>query len=131
MTRRSSFDIGEDLRHWLAEHGLTGQQLSDAINTEKQKKDWVSQSWVSRICNGQFKRASRQVSIVLEYANIPFCFEKIADPAGREAIEEAIDEVWDGSAENARHIAKLLRSAGALVTRRQTEIGSTGDKSAR
>lgn len=131
MTRRSPYEIGEDLRRWLADNDMTEQQLTDQINKGRLKKDWISQSWISRICSGRFKRASRQVSVVLGYKNILFYTEKVIDPAGWKAIEEAIDEVWDGSAENARVIARLLRTAGSLHARRSQQGGNVDDRTTR
>ncbi|MCT4475012.1 hypothetical protein [Bosea spartocytisi] len=94
---------------------MTEQQLCDEINRRKLAKDRVSQSWISRICNGGFKRPSRQVLVVLEYVNIPFYDGITKSLTGRQTIERAIEDVWDGSAKSARAIAQLLRSAGALV----------------
>ncbi|MBE1237403.1 helix-turn-helix transcriptional regulator [Phaeovibrio sulfidiphilus] len=115
MARRTSFDIGKDLRQWLTDRGMTQQELADAINNEKKDRKLVSQSWINRICNGHFKRTTPQVLEILGYANIPVYAERFEDPDGKLAIEKAIDDVWDGSAENARAIAKLLRSARALT----------------
>ena len=127
MTRRDPCEIGEDLQRWLAERNMTEQQLSDEINKGKSDNYWISQSWISRICNGQFKRASRQVMIVLRHANIPFSTNEKIDPSGWKTIEEAINEVWDGSAGNARAIARLLRSAGSLRASRSQRGDKHGD----
>lgn len=131
MARRPPHEVGEDLRQWLADRGMTEKQLSDAINHGRPIKDWVSQSWISRMCSGRFKRESRQVLAVLSYTNIPFYSAKVVNPVGLEVIEEALDEVWDGSTENARIIARLLRSAGALGTRQSHEGGNVRGKASR
>lgn len=117
MTRRSPTEIGNDLREWLSVNRITGQRLADAINSEKPIDSYVTQSWISRICNGRFKRNSRQVEAVLTYTGIPIEKNIVRDPEGLSIIEAAVGEIWDGSTDSARAIARVLRSAGAFALR--------------
>lgn len=119
MARLDSRRIGGRLRAWLRHQGLTESGLADAINAGRAGLPQVSQSWISRICNGEFKRLSGQAKVILRYANIPTDGpERPAD--GATVIDEAIREVWDGSDEGAQLIARLLRDAAALSKGRST-----------
>ena len=118
MTRRLPADIGTDLKAWLAHREMTEQELADAVNAKFQPRHKVSQPWVSRICNGKFKRYRGQVELVLRYADIPIASDRPIDPLSRAIIDDALEEVWDGSEGGAKAIAQVLRLIGKLALRR-------------
>ncbi len=69
MSMRTPQAIGVELREWLTARSLTESELAALIKANN-PNDGVSQSWISRICNGDFVRLSRKTRIVLDYANI-------------------------------------------------------------
>jgi hypothetical protein len=113
MSRRSSAEIGRELREWLDAQAMTEDGLSLAISTEK-PSILISQSWISRICCGEFKRLSGKTGVVLKYANIRVEDELPRDERGKEIIDAAVSDVWDGSVAGAKALARVLHSAAAL-----------------
>lgn len=111
---RTSRAIGEELRGWLTARSLTEAELS-ALIQQQNPHDRVSQSWISRICSGDFVRLSRKTRIVLNYANIRVEESLTVDPKGEQIIQAAISDVWDGSLRTAQALAGILRSAGRLA----------------
>ncbi|MGY4512094.1 hypothetical protein [Bradyrhizobium sp. USDA 3650] len=103
--------IGSDLRAWLDEQGLTELELSKRI-AQRNKGRSVSQSWISRILAGNFKRPTRAVLLLGKYASIPI-FEEASqrDAAGAKLIDDAVSSVWNGTRRHAHVIAKLIRVA--------------------
>jgi hypothetical protein len=99
----------------MQQQAMTEQQLADAVNAGDPGRRQVSQSWISRVCVGDFKRIAGQTARVLRYANIPVDDERPSDPGADSIIGEALNEVWDGSIEGARAIARLLKGAAALA----------------
>lgn len=114
MSTRTPQAIGVELRNWLTARSLTESELSDLIKA-KNPNDGVSQSWISRICNGDFVRLSRKTRIVLDYANIRVEESFNVDPKGEQIIQTAVSDVWDGSLRTAQALAGILRSAGRLA----------------
>ena len=92
---------------------MTEEGLSVAIQADNPKLR-VSQSWISRICCGDFKRLSGKTGIVLRYANIRIEDELPRDERGKEIIDAAVSEVWDGSVASAKALARMIHSAAAL-----------------
>ena len=111
--RQKPSEIGRELGAWMTECGLTGQRLADALNQANPTLN-VSQSWISRIVNGEFKRLSGKVELVLLHAGIRVEAERSHSHAGEEIIAKAIEEVWDGSLDGARAVALILRGAADL-----------------
>lgn len=92
---------------------MTEEDLSVAVSRDN-PGIFVSQSWISRICCGDFKRLSGKTGIVLRYANIRIKSELPRDERGKEIIDAAVSEVWDGSVASAKALARMLLSAAAL-----------------
>lgn len=106
--------IAAEFDAWLRASGLTEAELAKKILL-KTGGYGVSQSWISRIRAGHFCRLSRKVLIVLDYANIRTSFEADdRDAEGKRLLDDALDEVWDGSLLTAKALALLLRSAGRI-----------------
>jgi hypothetical protein len=114
MNMRTSQAIGLELREWLKARALTESELSALIRA-KNPNDKVSQSWISRICNGDFVRLSGKTRIVLDYADIRIDKSFGIDPKGEQIIQAAVSDVWDGSLRAAQALAGILRSAGRLA----------------
>ncbi len=97
----------------MRERGLTERGLSEEISDLKQGLS-VSQSWVSRIINGEFKRFSKKVEFVLLHAGIRIESDNSHTPSGEEIIARAIEAAWDGSLDGAQAVALILRGAADL-----------------
>ena len=114
MNVRESERIGRELRSWMAAQGLTELSLSVLISSSSEGVS-VSQSWISRICTGDFRRLGGKTGVVLRYAGIRVDPHTEPDARGREVIDAALSDVWDGSLPSAQALAGVLRSAGAVV----------------
>ena len=69
----------------------------------------VDQGQISRILAGRAKRRSRNVEKLCAYAQSLRLDATDVQPARRQ-MQEAIDELWDGSPEHARAIAEAMTS---------------------
>ena len=105
--------VGADLRAWMAREGLSEAGLCEKISSENSDLA-VTQSWVSRILHGRFRRYTEKVRGVLAYAAIPVTEESEPDPAGAATINRAVSDVWNGSKPHADLIARLIRVAENL-----------------
>ena len=110
---RSPTQIGEDLRAWMKRKGVTEARLAQQIS-HRQRDISVSQSWVSRIANGQFRRLTPAVRRVADYANIRVERAQVADQTGAAIIQKAVKDVWDGSVQHAQVIARIVRATRGL-----------------
>lgn len=81
------------------------------IDASKDSK--VSQSQISRILSGQFRRRSKNVNLLCKYANIKFEKHKI-DPMRNRVLMDALGETWDGTDHHAKAIAKVIKSLAGL-----------------
>jgi hypothetical protein len=114
MGKRAPVDVGSELRAWLDLRGWTEDDLAQAL-AARTDYPHVSQSWISRICTGDFKRFSGKTGAVLKYANIRVDNERARDVQGERIIGAAVAEAWDGSVGGAKALARVLRSAAALA----------------
>ncbi len=80
---------------------------------EASKLTHVSQSQISRILAGQFKRRSKNVNKLCKFANIKFDRHK-TDPVQNRILMDALTEVWDGTDHHAKAIAKVLKALISL-----------------
>lgn len=122
MTRIDSQRIGRELKEWLERNGMTERSLAQEINRSNPSKRRLSQSWVSRICNGEFKRVAGQAEVVLKYADIRISLLPDNPSKAADVIDEAVREVWDGSERGAQLIANLLRNAAAFSGKRRRDF---------
>jgi hypothetical protein len=114
MEKRTPAEAGRDLRAWLAVRNWTEEDLARALSSADGFPA-VSQSWISRICTGEFKRFSGKTAAVLRYADIRVEYARPHDVQGERIIGAAVAEVWDGSVGGAKALARVLRSAAALA----------------
>lgn len=114
MRSKTPAEAGRDLRAWLAARNWTEEDLSRALSSTNGFPK-VSQSWISRICTGQFKRFSGKTIEVMRYADIRIDYSRPHDVQGECIINAAVAEVWDGSVSGAKALARVLRSAAALA----------------
>lgn len=95
----------------MDDQGLTELELSERIARNNKGKS-ISQSWISRILAGSFKRPTRSVLLLGKYASIPIFEEhQSRDAEGAKLIEDAVSSVWNGTRRHAHVIAKLIRVA--------------------
>src|SRR5690349_10381527 len=113
MNAERSIRIGQELREWMASRGLTEAGLARGLSKNAEGVR-VSQSWISRICTGEFKRLSGKTGRVLRYANIRIPSSDV-DEEGTKILAAAVDDAWDGTLQGARALAGLLRGAAALA----------------
>ena len=111
--RRAPSDIGSELSAWMITRNLTEQRLADAVNAEFPELR-VSQSWISRIVTGKFRRVSAKVGCVLRHAGIRVEVADSHSRDGEEIIANAIKEAWDGSLDGAQALALMLQGAAEL-----------------
>ena len=103
----NNIQIAKRLNEYLEENKITEQIVAKATNTD--------QSHVSRIRNGKFKRITEKVKRVCSYASIELNLnEEKNDPAKNIYLMEAISEVWDGTNEKAKALARIIRSLKGL-----------------
>lgn len=114
MLVRDSIRIGRELRAWMSAQCLTEEELATLLSSSKEGIS-VSQSWISRICTGDFSRLGPKTDHVLRYAGIRLDSHVEPDARARDVIEAALKDVWDGSLPSAQALAGLLRSAGAVT----------------
>ena len=116
MNNSDSVWIGEQLRAWITANGLTEQRLAELVSKSSEGVA-VSQSWVSRICSGRFRRTGGKVGAVLRYAGLTAGTPVVADRRGKRILATAVGEVWDGTLPSAEAIAAVLRSVGRVARR--------------
>lgn len=96
-------EIAKQFKKYLDDNDLTQQAVANATN--------IDQSYISRIRNGRFKRVTEKVKKVCDYASIDLNLHKNEiNPAENSCLMEAISEVWDGTNEKAKALAKVIRS---------------------
>ena len=110
---RAPSEIGCELSSWMIARDLTEQRLADAVNAQFPELR-VSQSWISRIVTGKFRRVSAKVGCVLRHAGIRVDIADSHSPDGEEIIAKAIKEAWDGSLDGAQALALMLQGAAEL-----------------
>ena len=92
----------------MTDNGLSQQKLAEEAD--------VHQSQISRIINNDIKRVSKNVRKICKYANIEVDKIKVGNhnSAKNPILTEALDSVWDGTANNAKALAKVIRSLKGL-----------------
>jgi len=86
--------------------GLTQESISLAVN--------ASQSQVSRVLSGRVKKYAGLAERVCIYVNSQSSVFSNDTLSLNDELISAIASVWDGSADQARLLANLIRAAGAL-----------------
>lgn len=115
MIRRDSRYLGRELTAYLERNQLSQEGFVREFNKENQSP-MISQPWLSRVLNGKVKRLTPRVIDVMSYANIPVYKQEVdGEDEGRLLIEQALSEVWDGSANDALGISEILRACRGLM----------------
>ena len=122
--------LGAELKAWLARKRLTEGALAARVIAEN-KGFRVTQSWISRIVAGKFRRITPSVRCVLDYASIPVAEESERDSAGSRVIDEALSTVWNGSLAHAQIIAKLIKIADEIRPPAELRLARNSRKRAR
>lgn len=87
--------------------GLTQDDIASALN--------ASQSQVSRVLSGQTKKYAGLAERVCNYVNSHLQEIPREAIANNDDLMAALSSVWDGSSKQAKLLANLIRSAGALM----------------
>lgn len=99
-----------DIARKLNAAGFTQQMLAEMLG--------VSQSQVSRILSGQFKRRSKLFDdlckIAYQSSSTPVAVQPGASAQQADLIS-ALDAVWDGTDSHAKALAVVIRSLSALL----------------
>lgn len=98
-------NIACELTRKFKEHAVCQIEVSKLID--------VSQSQISRVLAGKFKRRSKNVNKLCKFANIKFERHKV-DPVQNRILIDALMEVWDGTDHHAKAIAKVLKALSSL-----------------
>ena len=80
--------------------------------TELSMASGVHQPTISRLLRGELRRIASEVQLLCEYANISIYTD--LDPGRNEVLMAALQDVWDGTDEDAARIANVLRSVAAM-----------------
>jgi len=99
-------------------HGLSETTLSERISNENKGIE-ISQPWLSRIVAGKFRRPTRVVRFLADYASIRLFDDGEKDAEGSKLIAQTVAEVWNGSRPHADLIAKLIRIAKGIAPTEQ------------
>ncbi len=97
--------IAAEVESFMRTHGFhTQTALSQASG--------VHQPTISRLLRGELRRIATEVIALCDYANI--CIYTDINPSGNRVLMSALQEVWDGSDDDADRIADVLRSLAAM-----------------
>lgn len=99
-----------DVARQLEISGFTQQQLAEMLG--------VSQSQVSRILSGQFKRRSKLFDDLCKIAYqsaVPAVAVQPGASAQQADLISALDAVWDGTDSHAKALAVVIRSLSVLM----------------
>lgn len=102
-------EIKNKINTFISENNLTQTQIANSTG--------IHQSQVSRILNGQFKTVSKNIKTLCKYANINIDqthAQKNLSPQENKDLMEALKYVWDGSTNQAKALAKVIRSLKGL-----------------
>lgn len=96
--------------------GLTQEDIANALG--------ASQSQVSRVLSGHAQKFSGLAERVCNYVNSHLQGISRETVANNDELMSALASVWDGSSQQAKLLANLIRSAGALMPAMGTRIES-------
>lgn len=86
----------------------------------------VSQAQISRVFSGRVKRRTRLMIDLAQLLDIANAETSVAAVRKNEALVSALAAVWDGTPEQARALAAIIRSVGTLqdvnASRVQTKV---------
>lgn len=109
-------ELIEALRTRMDELGLARQE--DLATWLKTRGLRVHQSTVSRLLSPAGHTLSPKMKEVCKYAGISWAeFVVSPDPKTCKPVLEAVAAAWDGTADHARRLARLIHAASALPSR--------------
>ncbi len=95
-----SVRVGRDLKSAVKVAGQSQRAVADAFG--------VSQSWISRIFNGQFgDRTDLAMKLCEEYGVEPYTHN---DPTEFDDLADRLRELWDGTPAGAKRLRALLNA---------------------
>ena len=94
---------------------LVGRRF--VTQTEISAATGVSQSQISRILAGQFRRASKNVEAICNYANLRQERPKSNRARDQAALTAALLALWDGTSSHAQTLIDMLSAIGAAQQR--------------
>lgn len=97
--------IAKEVEEFMRTHGFRTQ-------TDLSKASGVHQPTISRLLRGELRRIATEVKALCDYANISVYADR--DPGGNAVLMSALQDVWDGTDDDADRIANVLRSVAAM-----------------
>jgi transcriptional regulator with XRE-family HTH domain len=101
------------VRRFMARHGLTERELAEQASLPDGVA--LTQSWISRITRGQFKRPTERLRRLAAHTNIAIFEKGSVSELGERKIRQALKATWDGSLAHATVIASLIRATRGLT----------------
>lgn len=98
------------IKNYLAINKLTYEQCAQNIG--------VCKTSLHRAANGNWKKDSHAIKLIAEKFDVPL--EERKDPTECLPILAAINEIWDGSEEQATRLASMLKDLHYLTLRQKT-----------
>jgi arginine repressor len=109
-------ELVEALRIRMDELGLKRQE--DLVAWLGKRGVMVHQSTISRLLSSSGHTISPKMKEACNYAGIPWTeFAVSPDPKTCKPVLEAVAAAWDGTADHARRLARLIHAASALPSR--------------
>lgn len=101
----------KDVAHDISEH----KKRSKLTQSQYAKACGVSQSTISRLLrNGeQRQNDTEMLKKICNYANCDLYKKQSIEPQSNEHLMKALSEVWDGTEQHAKVLAKMIRCFGS------------------
>jgi transcriptional regulator with XRE-family HTH domain len=104
-------DIAQELSDWMRRDGVRQEALAELLR--------LTQPSISRILSGRFDpQRSRVARELCEHAKVAILEPSHAHSPGA-MLQRLLNELWDGTEEDAQRVAALLRATAGLRQRRQ------------
>lgn len=113
--RRPVHVLVRELNKVIVSKGLSQLQIVDLLKDKLSTERVVSQSQVSRILSGESVRHSKNLDYLCELFGVKIYVARKEDAEGRRVLEKCLNELWDGSLQQARQLARLMRGVKPLL----------------
>ncbi len=109
MNRKSIKRLATELDSLFANGELT-EKLFLVKYSDQYQGDSLSQPWLNRLRRGEFKSITPKIRKVMECAGVSLYAHKDDKRAGRELIDAAVMDTWNGDFDSADAIASVIRA---------------------